>query len=55
MSSWREDGVRLVHPLPSEDSSLIAAFARADCLIVRAPGAHALPAGARVKILLLAD
>lgn len=54
-STWREDGVRLVHPLPSEDSSLVAAFARADCLIVRAPGAHALPAGARVKILPLAD
>ena len=52
-STWREDGERVVHPLPSQDSSLMAAFARADCLIVREPGARALPKGARVRILLL--
>jgi len=54
-SSWREDGMRVVRPLPSQDSSLVAAFTRADCLIVRQPGAHALPDGARVKILPFSD
>ena len=45
-SEWREDGARVVTPLPSQDSSLVAALARADCLIVRAPDAPALPQGA---------
>jgi molybdopterin molybdotransferase len=54
-STWREDGVRVVRPLPSQDSSLVAAFTRADCLIVRMPGAHALPEGARVRILPLSN
>lgn len=52
-SVWREDGVRIVRPLPSQDSSLVAALARADCLIVRAPHAPSLPHGARVRILPL--
>jgi molybdopterin molybdotransferase len=52
-SEWREDGVRIVRPLPSQDSSLVAALARADCLIVRAPHAPSLPRGARVRILPL--
>jgi molybdopterin molybdotransferase len=52
-SKWREDGARIVRPLPSQDSSLVAALARADCLIVRAPHAPALPRGARVRIMPL--
>jgi len=52
-SEWREDGVRVVTPLPSQDSSLVAALARADCLIVRPPNAPELPQGAAVRILPL--
>ena len=52
-SEWREDGARVVTPLPSQDSSLVAALARADCLIVRAPDAPALPQGAAVRIVPL--
>jgi molybdopterin molybdotransferase len=50
-SEWGEDGTRIVRPLPSQDSSLVAALVRADCLIVRAPYAPALPKGARVRIV----
>ena len=53
VSEWREDGARVVRPLPSQDSSLVAGLAHADCLIVRAPHASALPQGARVRILPL--
>jgi molybdopterin molybdotransferase len=52
-SEWRDDGVRVVTPLPSQDSSLVAALARADCLIVRAPEAALLPKSARVRIMPL--
>jgi len=55
ISTWREDGTRVISPVPSQDSALVAALYRADCLIVRAPGADALPEGARVKILPFAD
>ena len=41
-STWGPDGERLVAPLAAQDSSLMADFARADCLIVRAPDAPAL-------------
>ena len=54
-STWREDSMRVVSPLTAQDSSLVAALARADCLIVRRPGAHALPTGSRVKILPLPE
>jgi len=54
-SIWCENGERIVRPLPSQDSSLMAAFAEADCLILRKPGAHALPQGTRVKILPLSS
>ena len=50
-SQWREDGTRVVRPLPSQDSSLVAELARADCLIVRAPGAAPLAQGARVRVI----
>jgi molybdopterin molybdotransferase len=53
VSAWREDGTRIVRPLPSQDSSLVAALARADCLIVRVPHASALGSGARVRIVPL--
>ncbi|MCJ7527644.1 MAG: molybdopterin molybdotransferase MoeA [Methyloceanibacter sp.] len=53
VSEWREDGTRIVRPLPSQDSSLVAGLTCADCLIVRLPHAPALPAGARVGILPL--
>ena len=52
-SEWREDGARVVTPLLSQDSSLVAALARADCLIVRAPDAAALPQGAAIRIVPL--
>jgi molybdopterin molybdotransferase len=50
-SEWREDGTRVVRPLPSQDSSLVAELARADCLIVRAPHALSLASGERVEII----
>jgi molybdopterin molybdotransferase len=53
VSERRTDGTRLVRPLPSQDSSLVAALARADCLIVREPDAPAAPRGARVSIIPL--
>ena len=52
-STFSADGKRHVQALPSQDSSLMAALAKADCLIVQAPDAPALPQGASVKILLL--
>ena len=55
VSEWREDGMRVVRPLPSQDSSLVAALARADCLIVRPPHAPAAPSGQRVQIIPLDD
>jgi molybdopterin molybdotransferase len=54
-STWQEDGLRVVRPLPSQDSSLVAIFAKADCLILRLPHAPALPEGAPVKILPFSD
>jgi molybdopterin molybdotransferase len=53
-SQW-EAGERRVTALPAQDSSLMADFARADCLIVRAPDAPALPEGWRVAIVPLDD
>lgn len=53
VSEWRHDGQRVVRPLPSQDSSLVAGLARADCLIVRAPDAPALASGERVRIMPL--
>jgi molybdopterin molybdotransferase len=53
LSAWRADGTRIVTALPSQDSSLMAALARADCLIVRLPHAPPLLAGDRVTIVPL--
>jgi molybdopterin molybdotransferase len=46
------DGARL-QPFPDQDSSLIAAFAAADALLVRPIGAPAAPAGVPHPILRL--
>jgi molybdopterin molybdotransferase len=51
-SQW-EGGERRVAALPAQDSSLMADFARADCLIVRPPDAPGLPKGSRVTIIPL--
>jgi molybdopterin molybdotransferase len=53
VSTWREDGTRIVRALPSQDSSLVAVLARADCLIVRAPHAPALGQGGTIRIMPL--
>lgn len=45
-----ETGALAVTPLPSQDSSLLSALARADCLIRREPGAAASNAGDVVSI-----
>ena len=47
------DGLPLVAPVRSQDSSLLAPLAEADCLLVRAPRAPAAPAGSLVPILPL--
>lgn len=49
----RTDGVLEVHSFGKQDSSQMKIFARADCLIVRAPNAGALPAGAECDIITL--
>jgi len=46
-------GEKVVAALPAQDSSLMADFARADCLIVRPPMALALEKGDRVPIITL--
>jgi len=43
-------GALTVAPLPSQDSSLLAALTKADCLIWRAPGAPAADAGDAVDV-----
>jgi len=48
-----EDGLPLVNPVRSQDSSLLSPLAEADCLLVRAAGAPAVPAGGLVSILPL--
>jgi molybdopterin molybdotransferase len=53
VSELSPEGDRLVRPLPRQDSSLMAGFVRADCLIVRPPHAPALSRGQRVPILPL--
>jgi molybdopterin molybdotransferase len=42
-----------VAPLPGQDSSLMSAFARSNCLLVRPVNAPPLPAGALVPVLSL--
>jgi molybdopterin molybdotransferase len=47
------DGLLLVTPVRSQDSSLLSPLAQADCLLIRAPHAPALAAGALVDVLPL--
>lgn len=47
------EGMRAAEPLPSQDSSLTAALAAADCLIVRPPNAPLAQAGEMVAVLPL--
>jgi molybdopterin molybdotransferase len=47
------DGIAVVTPVRSQDSSLLAPLAAADCLLVRPPHAPALVAGSAVPILPL--
>jgi molybdopterin molybdotransferase len=48
-----QDGLPSVRPVRSQDSSLLAPLAAASGLIVRSPGAAALPAGAEIDVLRL--
>jgi molybdopterin molybdotransferase len=43
----------LVTPLPVQDSSMLSALARADCLLLRAPDAPAAKAGDSAEVILL--
>lgn len=49
------DGVLVATPAAMQDSSMLATLARADALILRAPHAPALPAGAAVEVVVLAE
>lgn len=46
-------GALVATPFDRQDSSLLQLLTRAGCLILRAPHAEALPAGARVQVLRL--
>jgi molybdopterin molybdotransferase len=47
------DGTAVATPVPVQDSSMMAALAKADCLVVREPFAPAADAGSRCAILRL--
>lgn len=47
------DGLPLLSPLPVQDSSMLAALARSDALLVRSPHAPALTAGSRCRAVIL--
>jgi molybdopterin molybdotransferase len=47
------DGVPVVTPVKIQDSSMMAALANADCLLVREPFEKAASAGSRCTILRL--
>jgi molybdopterin molybdotransferase len=49
------DGVPIATPFPVQDSSMMKTLARADALILRAPGAPALSAGAAVSVIPLGE
>ena len=49
------EGHITVRPFPMQDSSMLATLARADALVLRAPFAPALPAGAEVEAIMLGD
>jgi molybdopterin molybdotransferase len=47
------DGTPVATPVKIQDSSMMAALANADCLLVREPFAPAVPAGDRCSVLRL--
>ena len=47
------NGVYWAEPFSVQDSSMLSIFARADCLIVRAPHAQAVAQGGAVEVLVL--
>ena len=49
------DGRISVRPFPVQDSSMLATLALADALVLRAPFAPALPAGAEVEAIILGE
>ncbi|MCR0980510.1 molybdopterin molybdotransferase MoeA [Roseomonas populi] len=49
------DGALTVSPLPLQDSSMLAALARAGALVIRPPHAPAAPAGTAVEIVELSS
>ena len=53
--SYDSEGRMRVTPAAVQDSSMLATLARADALVLRAPLARALPAGAEVEAIILAD
>jgi molybdopterin molybdotransferase len=46
-------GALVVTPFPRQDSGMLSLLARADALVLRAPHAPALPAGAEVEVIRL--
>ncbi|MGY8999866.1 MAG: molybdopterin molybdotransferase MoeA [Rhodospirillales bacterium] len=48
-----EDGTLTATPFAQQDSSMLARFAEAHCLVIRAPFAHAVSAGDQVQIIRL--
>ena len=47
------DGILVASPFPTQDSSMIAALAKADCLVIREPYAPPVRAGSACAILKL--
>ncbi len=47
------DALPVVTPFPRQDSGMLSLLARADCLVLRAPFAPALEAGAAVEVIRL--
>jgi molybdopterin molybdotransferase len=53
--STGKDGMLLATAFPKQDSSMLKTMARADALLLRAPHAAALPAGATVEVIVLSE
>lgn len=51
--SVADDGTLIATPFEVQDSSMLALFAKADCLVIRAPDAPAMEVGERVEIIRL--
>jgi len=53
--STADDGMLLAAAFPKQDSSMLKTMARADALLLRAPHAPALAAGAAVEVIVLSE